>query len=76
MPGISGLELLKEIRAHPPNMATPVVIVTVVSDPKTRQQCMSAGADAYLVKPIERATLAATVKTQIARRKRAVRARR
>ena len=76
MPGIGGLELLKEIRAHPPNMATPVVIVTVVSDPKTRQQCMSAGADAYLVKPIERATLAATVKTQIARRKRAVRARR
>ena len=76
MPGIGGLEVLKEIRAHPPNMATPVVIVTVVSDPKTRQQCMSAGADAYLVKPIERATLAATVKTQIARRKRAVRARR
>ena len=76
MPGIGGLEVLKEIRAHAPNRATPVVVVTVVSDPETREQCMSAGADAYLVKPIERATLAATVKAQIAGRKRAARARR
>ncbi|MFZ1909367.1 MAG: response regulator [Burkholderiales bacterium] len=74
MPGIGGLAVLKEIRADPPNMATPVVVVTVVSDPKTREQCMSAGASAYLVKPIERATLAATVKAQIDGRKRAARA--
>ena len=74
MPGIGGLAVLKEIRAHAPNMATPVVVVTVVSDPKTREQCMSAGASAYLVKPIERATLAATVKAQIDGRKRAGRA--
>ena len=74
MPGVGGLAVLKEIRAHPPNMATPVVVVTVVSDPTTRAQCMSAGASAYLVKPIERATLAATVKAQIDGRKRAARA--
>jgi CheY-like chemotaxis protein len=73
MPGIGGLAVLKQIRAHPPNMTTPVVVVTVVSDPKTREQCMSAGASAYLVKPIERATLAATVKAQIEGRKRAAR---
>jgi CheY-like chemotaxis protein len=73
MPGIGGLAALKQIRAHPPNMTTPVVVVTVVSDPKTREQCMSAGASAYLVKPIERATLAATVKAQIEGRKRAAR---
>ncbi|HKI63145.1 MAG TPA: response regulator [Burkholderiales bacterium] len=76
MPGIGGLEVLKEVRAQPPNKATPVVIVTVVSDPTTREQCMSAGANAYLVKPIERGTLAATVKAQIAGRKRAARAKR
>jgi len=74
MPGIGGLEVLKEIRSHAPNKATPIVVVTVVSDPETRKQCMSAGADAYLVKPIERATLAATVKAQIAGRKRTARA--
>ena len=74
MPGIGGFEVLKEIRAHPPNMSTPVVVVTVVSDPNSKEQCAKAGANAYLVKPIERATLAATVKAQIAGRKRAPRA--
>ena len=73
MPGIGGLEVLKEIRAHSPNMATPVVVVTFAPDPKARGQCMSAGASAYLVKPIERAALAATVKAQIEGRRRAAR---
>lgn len=73
MPGIGGLEVLKEIRAHSPNMATPIVVVTVVSDPETREQCMKAGASAYLVKPIERAALAATVRAQIEGRRRAAR---
>jgi len=76
MPGIGGLAVLKEIRAHSPNVATPIVVVTVVSDPDTREQCMSAGASAYLVKPIERAALAATVKAQIDGRKRAARTKR
>jgi len=69
MPGIGGLAVLKEIRSRPPNMSTPVVVVTVVSDPDMQEQCARAGADAYLVKPIERETLAATVKTQFAVRK-------
>ena len=74
MPGVGGFEVLKEIRSHPPNMSTPVVVVTVMSDPNSKEQCLEAGANAYLVKPIERATLAATVKAQIAGRKRAPRA--
>ena len=74
MPGIGGFEVLKEIRSHPPNMSTPLIVVTVVSDPNSKDQCLKAGANAYLVKPIERATLAATVKAQIAGRKRAPRA--
>ena len=74
MPGIGGFAVLKEIRSRPPNMSTPVVVVTVMSDPNSKDQCLEAGANAYLVKPIERATLAATVKAQIAGRKRAPRA--
>ena len=69
MPGIGGFEVLKEIRSHPPNMSTPIVVVTVVSDPDMREQCAKAGSNAYLIKPIERETLAATVKAQIAARK-------
>ena len=69
MPGIGGFAVLKEIRSRPPNMSTPVVVVTVVSDPDMREQCAKAGSNAYLIKPIERETLAATVKAQIAARK-------
>jgi CheY-like chemotaxis protein len=64
MPGIGGLAVLKEIRSRPKNMSTPVVVVTVVSDPDMRERCAGAGANAYLVKPIERDTLTATVKAQ------------
>jgi len=69
MPGVGGYEVLKEIRAASPNMATPVVIVSVLGDQETRERCLAAGANAYVVKPIERNSLAATVKAQIAARR-------
>jgi len=70
MPGIGGFEVLKEIRAASPNIATPVIIVSVLSDQETRDRCMAAGANAYVVKPVERNSLVATVKSQIAGRRR------
>ena len=69
MPGIGGVEVLKQLRASSPNTATPVIIVSVLSDKKTIDLCMSVGANAYLVKPIERHGLGNTVKAQIAARK-------
>jgi DNA-binding response OmpR family regulator len=69
MPGIGGFEVLKEIRANSPNMATPVIVVTVLADDATRERCMAAGAGAYLVKPVERNSLVSTVKAQIAARR-------
>ena len=69
MPGIGGFEVLKEIRAATPNVATPVIIVSVLSDQETRDRCMAAGANAYVVKPVERNSLVATVKSQIAGRR-------
>ena len=69
MPGIGGFEVLKEIRGASPNMATPLIIVTVISDQATRDRCMAAGASAYVVKPVERNVLVATVKAQIAGRR-------
>ena len=68
MPGIGGLGVLREVRAASPNSATPVIIVSVVSDPATIASCMSAGASAYHVKPVRRAELVATVKAQLAAR--------
>ena len=68
MPGVGGFEVLKEIRRASPNIATPVIIVSVLSDQATKDRCMRMGANAYVVKPVERNSLVATVKAQIAGR--------
>jgi len=68
MPGIGGLGVLAALRAASPNAATPVIIVSVVSDQATVDRCMAAGANAYHVKPIRRTELIAMVKAQLAAR--------
>jgi len=68
MPGVGGFEVLREVRRASPNAATPVIIVSVLSDQATKDRCMKAGASAYVVKPVERNTLLSTVKSQIAGR--------
>ena len=70
MPGIGGFGVLKELRANSPNAATPIIVVSVLSEPDTVSRCMAAGASAYLVKPVERNSLTSTVKAQIAARSR------
>jgi two-component system copper resistance phosphate regulon response regulator CusR len=70
MPGIGGFGVLSEIRASSsPNAATPVIMVSVVSEQDTIDRCIAAGANAYLVKPVKRAELADTVKAQLAARR-------
>jgi len=68
MPGIGGYEVLKILRHASPNVATPVVIVSVLSDKVAQNRCMKAGANAYVIKPVERNALLATVRAQIAGR--------
>ena len=68
MPGVGGFDVLKQVRRASPNVATPVIIVSVLSDQATRDRCMKLGASAYVVKPIERNSLVATVRAQIAGR--------
>jgi len=68
MPGIGGFDVLKEIRRASPNIATPVIICSVLADKETYDRCMAAGATAYHVKPVQRNTLVATVKSQMAER--------
>ena len=68
MPGIGGLGVLAALRAQSPNAATPVIIVSVVTDQDTVDRAMAAGASAYHVKPIRRNELIATVRSQLAAR--------
>jgi DNA-binding response OmpR family regulator len=68
MPGIGGFGVLKALRSNSPNVATPIIIVSVLSEPDTVARCMQAGASAYLVKPVERNSLTSMVRAQIAAR--------
>jgi len=65
MPGIGGIEVLSRIRSSTPNKATPVIIVSVMSDQDTRIVCQSLGARDYVVKPIDRTALLAAVNAQL-----------
>lgn len=58
MPGISGYELLRQLRANSHTASIPVVVITVDDDP-TRG--LAAGASDYLRKPIMKSELRALV---------------
>jgi two-component system copper resistance phosphate regulon response regulator CusR len=68
MPGIGGFGVLQEIRNSSPNAATPVILVTQVTDKDTLERCLAAGANAYHLKPVERSKLLAIVREQLAAR--------
>jgi CheY-like chemotaxis protein len=71
MPGIGGYGVLSAIRRSSPNANTPVIVVSQVTERDAIDRCIAAGANAYHTKPIKRAELVATVKTQLAARKKA-----
>jgi CheY-like chemotaxis protein len=52
MPGISGVEVCKQVRADPRTMHIPIVVLTARVDKEMRQTALDAGATEYLVKPI------------------------
>jgi CheY-like chemotaxis protein len=51
MAGMSGLQVLPRRRATP--LRPPVVVITAHDEPETREQCLAAGAAAYLRKPLD-----------------------
>jgi two-component system response regulator ResD len=66
MPGIGGIEVLTRLRGGSANKKTPVIIVSVLADAHTKMACESAGISGWVVKPIDRAAVIATVNGVIA----------
>ena len=56
------------LRLASPNAATPVIMVSVLSDKASQNRCIKACANAYVVKPVDREVLVATVSARIAGR--------
>ena len=52
LPGINGIEALRQLRADPATAAIPVVAVTASAMTQDRQKILAAGFDAYQSKPI------------------------
>jgi two-component system chemotaxis response regulator CheY len=57
MPSLSGLELIRLIRARPEQKALPVIAISTERQPDDIRLARNAGADGYLAKPFEAETL-------------------
>ncbi len=67
MPGVTGLELCRLLRASARWSDLPVLFMTAHTDEETRTRCFWAGGDDYLSKPIVHAELLARVKVRLDR---------
>jgi two-component system cell cycle response regulator len=63
MPGMGGLAALDALKADRATAAIPVVVVTAHADRRSRLAALRAGAEDYLVKPVDDAVLAARVRS-------------
>ena len=53
MPGISGLDVLKEIRKSLSRLELPVIMVTALNESFDAVEALSIGANDYITKPID-----------------------
>src|SRR5882724_10943830 len=63
---VNGWDLLSSFKTDPRTIGIPVVLVTIIDQPSTGA---SLGADEYIVKPVNKATLLAAVQRCINQRK-------
>ncbi|MBF0236292.1 MAG: response regulator [SAR324 cluster bacterium] len=61
MPGLSGIETVKRIKAQKQFEQIPILMVTAKDETATLKEAFEAGAMDYIIKPVERVTLLARV---------------
>lgn len=65
MPGISGFDILREIRADEQLRYTPVIVLTAASDPPTKLKALDMGATEFLAKPVDPSELVLRVRNAL-----------
>lgn len=53
LPKVDGLEVLRQLKAHPTLRAIPVVVLTTSSEDIDMQQAYLLGTNSYIVKPVD-----------------------
>jgi putative two-component system response regulator len=61
MPGMDGYQVVARIKANPDTTNIPVVMLTALDDRNSRAHGLTAGAVAFLTKPVDRAALQETI---------------
>lgn len=70
MPGMSGFEVCKRIKANPATTHTPVVFLTTLENRDDRINGVEAGADDFFLKPVQRDEFLLRVKSLLTTRRR------
>ncbi|MBY0242789.1 MAG: two-component system response regulator [Burkholderiaceae bacterium] len=66
MPGMSGYDVCKQLKANPATRDIPVIFVTAMSEISDEQMGLSLGAADYITKPVSAPIVLARIKTQLA----------
>jgi CheY-like chemotaxis protein len=53
MPGLDGVEVLRELKAQPETRQLPVIMLTTTDDPREVSRCYELGCNVYVVKPVQ-----------------------
>jgi type IV pilus assembly protein PilB len=67
MPGMTGTEMVKQLRSNPATAGTRILMLTSEESVDTETEALAAGADDYILKPVEPRRLAARVKALLSR---------
>ncbi|HBH04927.1 MAG: hypothetical protein A2W08_00395 [Candidatus Rokubacteria bacterium RBG_16_73_20] len=67
MPGMSGVDLVRAMRAEPASAAVPVLMITGMGQEEDIRAAADAGVDGYIVKPFDLPTLQARLQQMLSR---------
>lgn len=65
MPGLDGLQVLRELRAREPTLHVPVIMISAAGEDATVIEALHAGANDYVTKPVNFDVLIARLETQL-----------